>query len=433
MRKRMWFMGICVFLLLPLLFMWGCGGGKKEVAGPGGDPIGDPIIIGSALPVAFSYGWVGERGIRLAVEEINAAGGVNVGGVMRPFKVEVIDTRDLEAGVPVSEALLAVEKLILEKKAHFLVGGPARTEALLPTLDLVNKHEIIHISSTGSFSPRSNQMVKDDYEKYKFHFKTTCWTFTMLGDFYGVLDSLKEEHGFNKIAVMVQDVAHARQAGEIVSKRMAEKGWDVMDPIIYPTGTLDYSDGLLRARKFGAQVLFVWMDMPESVIMMRQYRDMQIPAIPIGFINAAEHPDFWNATEGKGEYTLNHLVNSGNAPAVVTPLTMPFVEAYKARWGVEPEGYGASSSYQAIYTLKDAIERAGTIETYAVLAALEATDMEGVYGRVRFDPETHLVMHSLDPAEGAVPQIIQWLDGKRETVFPPSIATKQLQLPPWMN
>jgi branched-chain amino acid transport system substrate-binding protein len=71
-----------------------------------------PIVIGAPLSTAFLYGWDAERGIKLAVDEINAAGGVNVGGKKRPFKVEVIDTRDLEPGVPVADALLAVEKLI---------------------------------------------------------------------------------------------------------------------------------------------------------------------------------------------------------------------------------------------------------------------------------------------------------------------------------
>jgi len=92
-KKKLWVIGICVILLLPLLFIWGCRPVEKAEG-----PTGEPIIIGSPLPVAFSYGWVAERGIRLAVEEINAAGGVNVGGVMRPLQVEVIDTRDLEAG-----------------------------------------------------------------------------------------------------------------------------------------------------------------------------------------------------------------------------------------------------------------------------------------------------------------------------------------------
>ncbi|UCG06449.1 MAG: hypothetical protein JSV83_21500, partial [Desulfobacterales bacterium] len=82
----------------------------------------DPITIGAPLATSFLYGWDAERAISLAVEEINAAGGVKVGDSKRPFKVEVIDTRDLEPGVPVSEALLAVEKLILEKKADFILG-----------------------------------------------------------------------------------------------------------------------------------------------------------------------------------------------------------------------------------------------------------------------------------------------------------------------
>ena len=89
-----------------------------------------PIVIGSPLSTAYLYGWDAERGMKLAIEEINAKGGVNVGGTKRPLTVEVIDTRDLEPGVPVSEALLAVEKLILDKKADFILGGPVRSDCV---------------------------------------------------------------------------------------------------------------------------------------------------------------------------------------------------------------------------------------------------------------------------------------------------------------
>ena len=85
---------------------------------------GKPVIIGAPLSTAYLYGWDAERGIKLAVDEINAAGGVNVAGEKRPFQVEVIDTRDLEPGVPVSEALMAVERLIKKKKAEIIIGGP---------------------------------------------------------------------------------------------------------------------------------------------------------------------------------------------------------------------------------------------------------------------------------------------------------------------
>ena len=102
------------------------------------------------------------------------------------------------------------------------------------------------------------------------------------------------------------------------------------------------------------------MDMPESSILLKQWYDMKVPALPFGtIISAAEEPGFWKATEGKGEYCLASVVNAGNAPSKATPWTMKFVDAYKKKYGLEPEGYGTSSSYMAVYVLKDAIERAG--------------------------------------------------------------------------
>jgi len=183
-----------------------------------------------------------------------------------------------------------------------------------------------------------------------------------------------------------------------------------------------------------AQVIIICMDMPESSILLKQWYDMKVPALPFGsIIAAAEQPGFWKATEGKGEFTLANVVNAGNAPSNATDWTMKFVNAYKKRWGLEPEGYGTSSSYMAVYVLKDAIEKAGTLDSDAVVAALEKTDMMGVYGRIRFDPKSHQVIPSLDPNEGAVGTIFQWQSGKRVVVFPKSIAMGEIELPPWMK
>jgi branched-chain amino acid transport system substrate-binding protein len=159
-----------------------------------------------------------------------------------------------------------------------------------------------------------------------------------------------------------------------------------------------------------------------------------LPALPFGSIIAAgEQPGFWKATEGKGEYCLANTVNAGNAPSNATPWTMKFYSAYTKRWKIEPEAYGTSSSYMGPYVLKDAIERAGTIDSDAVVAALEKTDMVGVYGRIRFDPKSHQVVPSNDPKEGAVGTIFQWQAGQRIVVFPKSIAIGEIKLPPWMK
>jgi len=392
----------------------------------------NPIVIGAPLATAFLYGWDAERGIKLAVEEINAQGGVKVGDKKRPFKVEVIDTRDLEPGVPVSEALLAVEKLILEKKADFIVGGPVRSEAALAAMDLLSKYKKISIVTTGTLTPLYNKRVLDNYDKYKYCFRNSNSSLNMMNEFITLLESMKKTYGFNKAYIMVQDVEHARKGGEFMKKGLTDKGWQIIDMKIYPTGNTDYSLGLTEAKNKGAQILFIWMDMPESAVLLKQWSDMKVKAIPLGFVCAAEQPGFWKATGGKGEYLIVNVCNGGNAPAKITPWTMKFVEAYKKRWGLEPEGYGTSSSYMAVYQLKEAIEKAGTLEPDKVIKALETLDLMGVYGRMRFD-KSHQIIPSFDPKEGAVTCIFQWQAGKRVQIFPPKVAEGKIMLPPWMK
>ncbi len=396
----------------------------------------EPIVLGCPLSTSFLYGWDAERAIQLAVEEINAAGGVMVGGQKRPFKIETIDTRDLEPGVPVSEALLAVEKLILEKKADFIVGGPVRSEAALAAMDLLSKYKKISILSTGVLTPKYHARVAENYDKYKYLFRISGEAkWIAVGEQIPALLGIGEKFGLDRVFIMVQDVAWARGFGGIFAKVMAAKGWNVIGkPEIYPTGTTDFSMGLLKARREKAQVIIIAMDMPESSILLKQWYDLRVPALPFGsIIAAAEQPGFWKATEGKGEYTLANVVNAGNAPSNASDWTMKFVKAYEKKWGLEPEGYGTSSSYMAVYTLKAAIEKAGTLDSDAVVKALEATDIMGVYGRIRFDPKSHQVIPSLDPKEGAVGTIFQWQAGKRVVVFPQSIAMGEIQLPPWMK
>jgi len=393
------------------------------------------ITIGCPLSTGFVYGWDAERGIRLAAEEINRNGGIIIKGKSYLFKVEVIDTRDLEPGVPVSEALLAVEKLILEKKADFLIGGPVRSEAALAAMDLLSKYKKVSILTTGVLTPKYHARVAKDYDKYKYCFRITGEAKWMVGgEIIPCLVSLGKQYGLNRLFIMIQDVAHARAGGGIIAKHMAKKGWKILGKEIYPTGTSDFSMGLLKARRQKAQVILIWMDMPQTSILLKQWYDMKIPALPFGsIISAAEQPGFWMATEGKGEYCLANVVNAGNAPSNATPWTMKFYKAYEKRWGIEPEGYGTSSSYMAPYVLKSAIEKAGTLDSDQVVKALEATDMMGVYGRIRFDPKSHQIIPSTDPKQGAVGTIFQWQAGKRVVVFPKSIAMGEIKLPPWMK
>jgi len=391
-----------------------------------------PLIIGVATDTEILDGFATVRGLRLAVEEINAAGGVKVGNEKRPFKLEIMDTRDCDAGVPVSDALLVVEKVILDKGADFIIG-PSRSEAALATLSLISTYKKVYLSTCGGLSPKFSSTIAENYGKYKYAFRITGESGHMVQEAVDMLSGINAKYGLNRMFIIVQDVAFARAGADIVSEKLKAKGWEILGNQRYPSGSTDFSAALLRAKDTKAQVLFIMGDMPELSILVNQWNDLKVPALPFGdYMGPAMEPKFWEVTKGRAAYTVVNLVNAGNAPSNATPWTMKFYKAYQKKYGNEPEGYGTASGYMAPYILKDAIERTGSLDPDRLVEALEKTSMMGVYGRIKFDQKSHQIVPSLDPEQGAVGTIFQWQDGKRVVVYPPKIAMGELKFPPWM-
>ena len=429
MKHKGWVDTIGIGFLLILLFipfLCVCALSPK-------DSMAQPIVLGVPISRGYPDGVDAERGITLAVEEINAAGGVNVAGTKRPFKIEISDTRDLEPGVPVAEALLAVERLIIEQKANFIVGGPIRSEAALAAMDVLSKHKKVSILSAGVLSPAYQKRIGENYEKYKYCFRTTGNVVPMIEGTLRTFESIKAKKDFDRAFMMVQDVAHARAAGNAVKEGLEKKGWKIIGYEVYPTGATDFSVGLSKAKEGKAQYLIPWFDMPEVSILMKQWYDMKVPALPIGYIHALKDEPTWKATEGKVAFSIVLYAKAGSVATKAIPLTEKFVPAHKKKYGVEPRSEWASTSYMVAYILKEAIERAKSLEPEQIIPALEKTDLMGTYGRIKFDPKNHQINENGDPKETAVDMWAQWIDGKRTIVFPDKIATKSLELPPWMK
>ena len=188
----------------------------------------EPIIIGVPTSLGFLEGAEGLNSVNLAVEEINAKGGVSIKGEKHPLKVEAIDIRDAAPGVPVPEALLGIEKLILEKKIKAIVLAPFRSEALLASMDLISKYKIPMLATTA-MSPDYTKKVLENYDKYKYCFRVCLDSGYLVGYLKGTMDSVQKEYGFKKVYLMHQDVAWARGtanalAGILKGRRMGSVG-----------------------------------------------------------------------------------------------------------------------------------------------------------------------------------------------------------------
>jgi len=389
-----------------------------------------PIILGVPTSLGFLEGKEGLACVNMAVDEINAAGGVKVGGVMRPFKVVAIDARGAEPGVPVSDVIRAHKKLILEDKADFIIFGSFRSECAIACMDVVGQYKIPMILGTA-MSPGMQKKVMTDYDKYKYTFRVCLNAVYLIKYLGGTMAYLNKEFGFNKVFIMNQDVAWARKTGDLMIKLVFDKmGWKVVGRQQYPTGSSDFSAGLMKAKAKGAQVILPIFDMPQSGILVKQWKSMRIPALVAGFISPLAGPGAWKTFDGKIAGAMNCIFEAGNIPVPKIPKSVEFAEKYEKKYGKPIEaGHSPAPAYEMVYILKDAIEKAGSVNGDKVVAALEKTDRKGAMGRIKFGKD-HQVIYGHNPEVEALGVMIQWREpGKRVIVYPPSVAEGKIQLP----
>jgi branched-chain amino acid transport system substrate-binding protein len=394
----------------------------------------EPIIIGVPTSLGFLEGNESHKAVQMAVSEINAQGGVMVGAEKRPLKVVATDLRDAAAGVPVPEALLGLEKMILEKKPTAIVVGPFRSEALLAGMDILAKYKMPMLG-TIAMAPDSEAKIKSDPEKYKYVFRVSLnviyWA-KLLG---GTMANLKNEFGFDKVYILNQDVAWARGTAAAMEKKVYPSlGYEVLGHDQYPTGYSDFSAALMKAKEKGAGVLFTCFDMPESGVLVKQWKSIKVPALIAGFISPMAGEAAWKTFDGKIGGLMNAIFELGNIPSEKYAPAKIFYDKYKKIYkkGIQ-SGHGPAPSYEAVYILKEAIERAGSLDSDAIVAEIEKTDRKGVMGRIRFDAG-HQVVYGSDPAETAVGCFFQWTeDGKRKIVYPQSVTEGRIVLPSWVK
>ena len=418
MRRVVMFLSVLTFLLAGMSLMI-----PEAMAAK-------PIILGVPTSLGYLEGKEGLKCVKLAVDEINKAGGVKVGNEKRPFKVVAIDARGAEPGVPVSEVIKAYKKVILEDKANFIVIGSFRSEAAIACMDLVAKYKVPTLLGIA-MSPVMQKRVMQNYRKYKYTFRVCLNAVYLIKYLAGTMAHLNKQFGFNRVYIMNQDVAWARKTGDLMIKLFFNKaGWKVVGRQAYPGGASDFSSGLMKAKAGGAQVILPIFDMPSSGILVKQWKSMKIPAVLAGFISPLAGPGAWKAFDHKIAGAINAIFEVGDVPCPKIPKSVKFFNDYKAKYGKEIEaGHGPAPSYEMVYILKEAIERAGSLDPDKVVSALEKTDRDGAMGHIRFGKD-HQVIYGLDPSKTAMGCMIQWREnGKREIVFPPSIAEGKIELP----
>lgn len=373
----------------------------------------DPTIkVGVVGPMGYVQGDHNWYGAEIAKEEINAAGGIEVGDQKYEIELVRVDTNELHS---VDDAISAVERAIEADNVDLMVGG-FRTEAVFPMTEIAAENEKIFIICGAASAALTKGRVDEDYDKFKYVFHLTPintmdiaqLAFVKLME---IADALREELGIAqpRVAVLMDRLEWTDALVAGAEETIPQAGMEHAGTWRPSATATDISSELAAIQDSGAHIIFTALSGPAAVTYGRQWGELEIPACSFGLSAESQKLEFWEATDGYCNYETS-LNTYGKA--AITDKTLPFMESFLETTGDTPSH--SAGTYDALYVYKDAVERAGTVEVEAVVEAMADTDYEGALGRVEFS-DFHSVTWGPEHVTGVANQ---WQDGELVCVWP---------------
>jgi len=392
---------LCLAIVLPALAL---GGAALAQTGP--------IKIGVIGPFKLTPGRDIQEASTLAVEEINAAGGV------LGRKIELVFA---ETEANPEKGKTAVERLLFVDKVDAIIGEH-RSEVALAVQPIIAENKKIFLS-TGTASPLLSDNVLKDYGKYKYYFRTFLNSNQMAEHMIKQLGEMMTAYKKDRVAVIAETAVWVEP---IVDSLKSTLGSKLVAVERVSSNAKDLSVELSRVQSANAQIIFSILSADAGLPFARQWADRQIPALVTGYTVMAQSDRFWEQTEGRAQafMTWKHGVR-----APISPKTIPYWDRYTKKYGHVPGAYTNFATYDGVYILADAIKRAGNLNSDALVKALEATDHVGVSGRIKFSKR-----HDPEAGPEFVPfTYIQWNKGEMVTVWPPAMKTADFVFPAWVK
>jgi branched-chain amino acid transport system substrate-binding protein len=376
------------------------------------------IKIAVLGPMAFVQGENHWAGAEMARDEINKAGGIRVGG--RKLMVELVraDTNEIQS---VPDATNATERVITRDKVDFLIGG-FRSEAVLAMQEVAMDYKKIFLGC-GAADAKLGENVEKGYDRYKYWFRVTP---TKAPDLFrtlmAVLGSIGDQVRTSlktdkpKVALIAEKAVWTEPIVRGVQATLPKMNMEIVGTWQPSAIATDVTAELAAIERSGADIVFTLVSGPVGISLGRQMGERGMKAVAFGINVEGQKDQFWQASAGKANYvsTLDTY-----AEVETTPKTIPFVRAFKQRYGKAPT-YNAAT-YDAIMILRAAIEQTGTMDADKLVPVIEKMEHVGTAGTDTWDKR-----HDLVWAVGKTTGIaVQWQDGKKVPFWPPQIKGMQ--------
>lgn len=347
--------------------------GSSAPAGESGAPVEtgsaenpgaeEEVVIGGIGPLTgsnASYGISVQQGGQLAVDEINAAGGIN--GMQIRYLFED-DESDAE------KAISAYNKLMDEGMQVLM--GTVTSDPCIAVTDESSRDGILQITPSGS---------AEACTQYDNCFRI-CFTDPLQGR---SMANYMYEEGLRKVAI-IYDVASDYSSGiyEAFVDEFEALGGEIVAAESFTSGDVDFKTQLTKIKATDAEALFLPIYYTEVAYIVNQ-------AVNVGLDLPYYGCDGWDGVINQLEGDTTNIEGAIYLTPFVAnsedEIVQNFVANYREAFGAEPDQF-AADAYDAIYTIKAAIEQAGSMDNDAIIAAMTEITVSGVTGEMTFSED----------------------------------------------
>jgi branched-chain amino acid transport system substrate-binding protein len=335
-----------------------------------------------------------ERAAKLAIDEINAEGGIWVEEWHTKVNITLVLVDTVDDGSGSTNG--PVTRAIADDKVDVLIGGATTGGTLNGQIPAItNRVPFIIVGASlnlvtrrGSL-PSDNALYIGDAEgmSYMFHYCTTIADYTETVTHF-LADSVKPEidsqYDFDssrklRLAVIYRDDGYGRGLRDVTSSIIEEDSLpiEVVGTAAYSVSATTYQSQLIAIKESNPDAVYIAGFTPDTAEIINEgIKEVGLKSLYIA-VEICEDPQLY---ELLGETGANQLLESKVATqwqgdTWYLPKVGTYVENYKNKWNGKIPGMMGVDTYDSIYIYKDAVERAGTLNKTNVRDALEITDM----------------------------------------------------------
>ncbi len=373
-------------------------------------PAPEAIEIGASIPLTGKYGSLGvqvKAGYELAVQDINAAGGVYVKEFDQriPIRLTIYDDES-----DPTKAVSKLEALYAEQNVVAYLGGAA-SDMHAATVPIAEKNKVPYCGVAFA-------LWKIHQQGFRYLFSPFPKSPTQAEDTFKILNAaILEGQRPTKVAIFQETTDWGVELGGLWKEYAAKYGYEVVAYETYAPRSENFSDMILRAKAAGAEALLAVPNQPDGIAMVKQMSELGWTPKFMLLIRAPENPAWYEALGPLGDYAA---IFPGWSYKMKWPMVADLVQKHQAAYGRPPDVL-VGPAYTCVQVVADAIERAGTLDREAIRDAMAATNLQNTpIGPVQFREDgTGIVLNPM----------VQWQNGQIEVVWPPEHASAPLAYP----